>query len=90
MTTEGETRPLPSPFMVLATQNPYRDGRDLPLPEAQVDRFLVKIDMGYPSRKKNWTSLRGVLRAGHSRSGISGKGRHDPRTFRNDGGQPLR
>jgi MoxR-like ATPase len=52
VTTEGETRPLPSPFMVVATQNPIEMEGTFPLPEAQVDRFLVKIDMGYPSREE--------------------------------------
>lgn len=50
VTSDGETRSLPSPFMVLATQNPVEMEGTFPLPEAQVDRFLVKIDMGYPSR----------------------------------------
>jgi MoxR-like ATPase len=49
VTIEGETRPLPSPFLVLATQNPIEQEGTYPLPEAQVDRFLVKITMGYPS-----------------------------------------
>ncbi|HHY75512.1 MAG TPA: MoxR family ATPase [Firmicutes bacterium] len=52
VTTEGETRPLPSPFMVIATQNPIEMEGTFPLPEAQVDRFLVKINMGYPSREQ--------------------------------------
>ncbi len=49
VTIEGETRPLPSPFIVLATQNPIEHEGTYPLPEAQVDRFLVKLTMGYPS-----------------------------------------
>lgn len=52
VTSEGETRKLPSPFMVIATQNPIEMEGTFPLPEAQVDRFLVKIDMGYPSREE--------------------------------------
>lgn len=46
---EGETLLLPRPFMVLATQNPLDTEGTYPLPEAQLDRFLLKIEMGYPS-----------------------------------------
>lgn len=49
VTAEGETRPLPRPFLVMATQNPIELEGTFPLPEAQLDRFLVKITMGYPS-----------------------------------------
>ncbi len=49
VTTEGETRPLPRPFLVLATQNPIELEGTFPLPEAQLDRFLLKIGLGYPS-----------------------------------------
>ena len=48
-TIEGETRPLDQPFIVLATQNPIEHEGTYPLPEAQVDRFLVKLTMGYPA-----------------------------------------
>ena len=48
VTIEGETRILPPPFMVLATQNPIEQEGTYPLPEAQVDRFLLKIAVGYP------------------------------------------
>ena len=48
VTIEGETRALGSPFIVLATQNPIEQEGTYPLPEAQVDRFLIKIRMGYP------------------------------------------
>ena len=48
VTTDGETRPLPRPFFVIATQNPVEQEGTFPLPEAQVDRFLVKTSMGYP------------------------------------------
>jgi len=51
ITTEGETRPLPRPFLVMATQNPIELEGTFPLPEAQLDRFLMKIQMGYPSEK---------------------------------------
>lgn len=50
VTIEGDTQQLPRPFMVLATQNPIEQEGTYPLPEAQVDRFLMKISLGYPSR----------------------------------------
>jgi MoxR-like ATPase len=46
---EGETRPLPRPFLVLATQNPIELEGTFPLPEAQLDRFLLRLSIGYPS-----------------------------------------
>ena len=49
VTVEGVTRPLPRPFMVLATQNPVEYEGTFPLPEAQLDRFLLRIRLGYPS-----------------------------------------
>jgi MoxR-like ATPase len=49
VTLEGETLALPRPFIVLATQNPLETEGTYPLPEAQLDRFLLKIDMGYPT-----------------------------------------
>jgi len=47
----GDTRPLPTPFVVLATQNPVEQEGTYPLPEAQVDRFLLKLVVGYPDRQ---------------------------------------
>jgi len=49
VTVDGVTHPLPSPFMVLATQNPIEYEGTFPLPEAQLDRFLLRVRMGYPS-----------------------------------------
>ncbi|MFO1468338.1 MAG: MoxR family ATPase [Steroidobacteraceae bacterium] len=49
VTLEGESIPLPRPFIVLATQNPLETEGTYPLPEAQLDRFLMKLDMGYPT-----------------------------------------
>jgi MoxR-like ATPase len=49
VTIEGETRPLPRPFVVLATQNPIELEGTFPLPEAQLDRFLLRLAIGYPS-----------------------------------------
>ncbi|MEN3010033.1 MAG: MoxR family ATPase [Candidatus Bipolaricaulaceae bacterium] len=48
-TVEGNTYPLPQPFVVLATQNPIEYEGTFPLPEAQVDRFLIRVRFGYPS-----------------------------------------
>jgi MoxR-like ATPase len=50
VTASGETYDLPRPFFVLATQNPIDQGGTYPLPEAQTDRFLMKIEVGYPGR----------------------------------------
>jgi MoxR-like ATPase len=51
VTSEGETRRLEPPFVVLATQNPIEYEGTYPLPEAQLDRFLIRIGVGYPSRE---------------------------------------
>ncbi|MCY4579291.1 MAG: MoxR family ATPase [Chloroflexi bacterium] len=48
-TVDGETRPLPEPFLVMATQNPVEMEGTFPLPEAQLDRFLLRIRLGYPT-----------------------------------------
>ena len=48
-TIEGKRYPLPSPFLVLATQNPVESHGTFPLPEAQLDRFLIQLDLGYPA-----------------------------------------
>ena len=52
VTLAGETRALPSPFLVLATQNPVEQEGTYPLPEAQVDRFMLKVVVGYPSKEE--------------------------------------
>jgi MoxR-like ATPase len=49
VTLEGQTMPLPAPFIVIATQNPIEYEGTFPLPEAQLDRFLIKLSVGYPS-----------------------------------------
>jgi MoxR-like ATPase len=59
VTIAGEHKPLPAPFHVLATQNPIEQEGTYPLPEAQLDRFLVKIDVAYPDRDTE----RGILLA---------------------------
>jgi MoxR-like ATPase len=58
VTIEGDTRSLPAPFLVLATQNPVEQAGTYPLPEAQIDRFLVRLLIGYPSEGDE----RGILR----------------------------
>jgi MoxR-like ATPase len=57
VTTEGETRRLGPPFLVLATQNPIEYEGTYPLPEAQLDRFLLRMSVGYPDREAEWRVL---------------------------------
>ena len=51
VSADGETHTLPSPFMVVATQNPFEFEGTYPLPESQLDRFLIRISLGYPNRE---------------------------------------
>ena len=62
VTVDGETRPLPSPFFVIATQNPNDQLGTYALPESQLDRFLMRISLGYPNR-----SAERELLSGHDR-----------------------
>lgn len=62
VTTEGETRPLPYPFFVIATQNPSHQVGTFPLPESQLDRFLMRIRLGYPDPDAERGLLQGVER----------------------------
>jgi len=62
VTTEGETRPLPEPFFVIATQNPSHQVGTFPLPESQLDRFLMRIELGYPDSGAERALLQGVDR----------------------------
>jgi len=62
VTCEGETRPLPEPFFVIATQNPYHQIGTFPLPESQLDRFLMRIEMGYPDQAAERELLAGADR----------------------------
>ncbi|MFN4003185.1 MAG: AAA family ATPase [Hylemonella sp.] len=59
VTIEGETRPLPQPFFVIATQNPQEQLGTHPLPESQLDRFLMRISLGYPDRAAERALLAG-------------------------------
>ena len=61
VTVDGESRPLPAPFLVAATQNPIEYEGTYPLPEAQLDRFLFRIDVGYP----DGAGERAILRLAH-------------------------
>lgn len=63
VTAEGRTRPLPTPFFVIATQNPAHQIGTFPLPESQLDRFLMRIELGYPDR----AAERALLAAGGQR-----------------------
>ena len=62
VTVEGETRPLPSPFFVIATQNPHDQLGTYALPESQMDRFLMRISLGYPDRQAERQLLAGTDR----------------------------
>lgn len=59
VSTEGETRDLPEPFFVIATQNPAHHIGTFPLPESQYDRFMMRIELGYPSRQAERRILTG-------------------------------
>lgn len=62
VTIEGRTYELPSPFLVIATQNPAEQFGTFPLPESQLDRFMMKINIGYPDRSAEKKILRGGSR----------------------------
>lgn len=64
VTLEGRSMPLPEPFMTLATQNPVEQEGTYPLPEAQLDRFLLKVKMGYPSEAEENSLVKKVLLGG--------------------------
>jgi MoxR-like ATPase len=64
VTVEGETRALPEPFFVIATQNPNYQIGTFPLPESQLDRFLMRITLGYPDEQSERTLLKGEERHG--------------------------
>jgi len=64
VTADGVTRALGPPFLVIATQNPIEYEGTYPLPEAQIDRFLARVRLGYPSRQAEWEILEGRARRG--------------------------
>lgn len=67
VTVEGETRPLKPPFFVIATQNPLEYAGTFPLPESQMDRFLMRITLGYPDREAE----KAIFAAGGTRGALS-------------------
>jgi len=68
VTADGRTRPLPQPFFVIATQNPVTQTGTFPLPESQLDRFLMRIELGYPDPDAE----RELLRGGDRRASLAG------------------
>ncbi|MDH4871933.1 MoxR family ATPase [Pseudomonas sp. BN515] len=62
VTIEGATRPLPEPFFVIATQNPASQGGTFALPESQLDRFLMRLSLGYPAKAAEKALLQGESR----------------------------
>lgn len=64
VTIDGITHELPLPFFVIATQNPSEQMGTYPLPESQLDRFMLRIDMGFPDRKSEAELLKGERREG--------------------------
>ena len=64
VTFAGQTYPLPQPFFVLATQNPIEQSGTYPLPEAQLDRFLLRIDVVYPTEEEEVAMVASTTRAG--------------------------
>ena len=70
VTIEGKTRPLEAPFFVIATQNPLEQSGTFSLPESQLDRFLMRIDLGYPGREAE----KELLKQGEIRAALSSTG----------------
>ena len=68
VTVEGNTRSLEKPFFVIATQNPSEQSGTFPLPESQLDRFLMRIDLGYPDR----AAEKKLLKQGETKSSLAG------------------
>ncbi len=67
-TIDGKTYPLPRPFFVIATQNPVEHSGTFPLPESQMDRFMMRVSIGYPARDAE----REILRAGSRKEELAG------------------
>lgn len=79
VTLEGETLSLPEPFIVIATQNPIEYEGTFPLPEAQLDRFMVKLSIGYPTPQEEDEILK--RRAERKQDGVSLQAVISPETF---------
>ena len=71
VTIAGQTHPVPRPFLVLATQNPIETEGTYPLPEAQVDRFMMKVLVGYPSEEEEFTIVERVTGPGATVSAMA-------------------
>ena len=72
ITLDGKAHPLPGSFMVLATQNPIEQEGTYPLPEAQADRFLIKVRIDYPDRDQEHEILRRVSGGSHKPEPVAG------------------
>ena len=70
VTVDGASHPLPRPFLVIATQNPIEFEGTYPLPEAQLDRFLLKTSLGYPDATEEAEIIRRRLRRGHDDTSV--------------------
>ncbi len=66
VTIAGETHPVPAPFLVMATQNPIETEGTYPLPEAQVDRFMMKVLVGYPTEEEEFVIVGRVTGVAHA------------------------
>jgi MoxR-like ATPase len=71
VTIAGETHKVPEPFLVMATQNPIETEGTYPLPEAQVDRFMMKVLVGYPSEEEEFVIVERVTGAGKAVSSVA-------------------
>jgi MoxR-like ATPase len=78
VTVDGRTYPVPQPFLVVATQNPAEHHGTYPLPESQLDRFLMRLSMGYPARESEKEILRNGSRPTHGAATGSPVGRALP------------
>ena len=70
VTIAGQTHPVPSPFLVMATQNPIETEGTYPLPEAQVDRFMMKVLIDYPSEDEEFVIVQRVIAASAKATGV--------------------
>jgi len=91
VSVDGRNYQLASPFMVIATQNPIEMEGTYPLPEAQRDRFLARIEMGYPARSAELAMMdsRGTPPSGDDRAPRQGTAPPHPRRLRRPGGARL-
>src|SRR5205814_5969128 len=71
VTIAGETYPVPRPFVVMATQNPIETEGTYPLPEAQVDRFMMKVLVGYPTEEEEFVIVERVTGAARQVAGVA-------------------